>query len=119
MSNFISYLFCVFILAWVLILLNYVSNISTKDYHKASSYECGFEPFGSSRSFFDIHFYVIGMIFIIFDVEIVFLLPFIIDPTSLSLHGFLLFVFFIFFIGTGLGYESNVGLLRFIEANRV
>jgi NADH-quinone oxidoreductase subunit A len=42
---------------------------------KLSSYECGFEPYGSARGQFDVHFYLVAIIFIVFDIEVLFLLP--------------------------------------------
>jgi len=63
----------------IILLLVYLINIPTMDYEKRSAYECGFEPFGDARSFFDIHFYTIGLLFIIFDLEIVFIVPFIVN----------------------------------------
>lgn len=52
-----------------------LQSYSVPDAEKTSAYECGFEPFGDARDTFDIHFYLVGIIFIIFDIEIVFLLP--------------------------------------------
>jgi NADH-quinone oxidoreductase subunit A len=45
------------------------------DKEKVSSYECGFNPFSDSRSKFEIRFYIVGILFIIFDLEIVFIFP--------------------------------------------
>lgn len=45
------------------------------DSEKLSAYECGFEPFGDARETFDVHFYLVGIMFIAFDVEIAFLFP--------------------------------------------
>lgn len=42
---------------------------------RVSAYECGFEPFGDARDTFDVHFYLVGLMFIVFDIEIVFLIP--------------------------------------------
>lgn len=44
-------------------------------YEKRSAYECGFEPFGATKTSFDVHFYVVAMLFLIFDLEISYLLP--------------------------------------------
>ena len=63
----------------ILLILTYFFNLPTNDYEKHSAYECGFELFGDARSFFDIHFYTVGLLFIIFDLEVVFLIPFAID----------------------------------------
>jgi NADH-quinone oxidoreductase subunit A len=53
-------------------LVNYQSVVNSE---KLSSYECGFEPFNDSKGSFNAHFYIVGILFIIFDLEIVFLMP--------------------------------------------
>jgi NADH-quinone oxidoreductase subunit A len=53
-------------------LVNYQSIVNSE---KLSSYECGFEPFNDSKGSFNVHFYIVGILFIIFDLEIVFLIP--------------------------------------------
>ena len=52
-----------------------LQSFSYTDSEKISAYECGFEPFGDAREVFDVHFYLVGILFIIFDIEIVFLAP--------------------------------------------
>jgi len=49
--------------------------LSFKDFEKVSSYECGFQPFADARSTFDIRFYLVAILFIIFDLEVTFLIP--------------------------------------------
>jgi NADH:ubiquinone oxidoreductase subunit 3 (subunit A) len=65
------------VMALSVIILTLVYVISPKQpaEQKLSSYECGFEPYGNARSTFDIHFYLVAIIFIVFDVEVLFLLP--------------------------------------------
>jgi NADH:ubiquinone oxidoreductase subunit 3 (subunit A) len=60
------------ILAFIILFLSYRLSTSNPDSEKVSAYECGFEPFGDARDNFDIHFYVVALLFIIFDVEIIF-----------------------------------------------
>lgn len=79
MEVFWSFLLIIFFIVSLILVLTYFFNLPTNDYEKHSAYECGFELFGDARSFFDIHFYTIGLLFIIFDLEIVFLIPFAID----------------------------------------
>jgi NADH-quinone oxidoreductase subunit A len=69
--------FFVFILCSILILIPYIFSISIiKDQQKLSEYECGFEPFdNSTRLPFDVHFYLVGILFLIFDIEIVIIFP--------------------------------------------
>jgi NADH-quinone oxidoreductase subunit A len=64
------------VLSAFLLLLSYsISYKKKNDIEKISAYECGFEPFGTGVSSFEVHFYIVGVLFIIFDLEIVFLYP--------------------------------------------
>jgi NADH:ubiquinone oxidoreductase subunit 3 (subunit A) len=102
-------MFAYFVMSMVIVLLilvaTYLFNIPTADYEKHSAYECGFEPFGDARSFFDIHFYTIGLLFIIFDLEIVFLIPFAINIDQTSVLGYANFLIFMLILLVGFYYE--------------
>jgi NADH-quinone oxidoreductase subunit A len=63
------------ILSSILFLLAYLFTIKLLDNEKSSIYECGFQPFYTSRLPYDVHFYIIAILFLIFDVEIAFLYP--------------------------------------------
>jgi NADH-quinone oxidoreductase subunit A len=64
------------ILSAFLLFLSYVLSYKKKnDIEKLSAYECGFDPFSSGMSSFEVHFYLVGILFIIFDIEIIFLYP--------------------------------------------
>lgn len=62
-------------LASLVVVLVLILGIGSGETEKRSSYECGFEPYGDARESFDIHFYLVGMLFLIFDIEIAFLFP--------------------------------------------
>jgi NADH:ubiquinone oxidoreductase subunit 3 (subunit A) len=64
-----------FALIFLLLLLTLLLSSKNQTNEKVSAYECGFEPFSDARHNFQIHFYVVAILFIIFDVEIVFLIP--------------------------------------------
>ena len=70
-------LFIIFILVLGLIILglSYFIAIQTPDSEKVSAYECGFEPFEDARNKFDVRFYIVAILFIIFDLEVIFLCP--------------------------------------------
>ena len=70
-----SIIFAVLSLSASILTLVYAIALKAPSGEKLSSYECGFEPFGVARSTFDIHFYLVAIIFIIFDIEVLFLLP--------------------------------------------
>jgi len=70
-------LFIIFSLVLGLIIfgLSYFIAIQTPDSEKTSAYECGFEPFEDARNKFDVRFYIVAILFIIFDIEVVYLFP--------------------------------------------
>jgi NADH-quinone oxidoreductase subunit A len=105
MLDFFSFLVVVIFIVAIILILTYFVNIPTIDYEKHSAYECGFEPFGDARSFFDIHFYTIGLLFIIFDLEIVFLIPFVINIENTSMISYLNFIIFMIILLIGFYYE--------------
>jgi len=105
MLSFFGFLTTAIIIVGVILALTYFVNTPTNDYEKHSAYECGFEPFGDARSFFDIHFYAIGLLFIIFDLEIVFLIPFAIDVEASSLIAYTNFLLFMIILLIGFYYE--------------
>src|SRR3954471_4871154 len=112
MLTFLGFLLTVTIIIFIILGLIYFINIPTSDYEKHSAYECGFEPFGDARSFFDIHFYTIGLLFIIFDLEIVFLIPVVVDIANISFFGYISFIVFMLVVLVGFYYEWAIGLLN-------
>ena len=105
MINFLGFLLLVSIVILVILALIYFINIPTNDYEKHSAYECGFEPFGDARSFFDIHFYTIGLLFIIFDLEIVFMFPWCLNIHLLDFTSFISGIYFLLILTIGFLYE--------------
>jgi len=78
---------------------------------KISIYECGFQPFYSSRLPFDVHFYIIAILFLIFDIEIVFIYPWVASNYYSGLSGFLFLFLFIFILSVGFIYEWKKNIL--------
>jgi NADH:ubiquinone oxidoreductase subunit 3 (subunit A) len=111
MINFFTYLAIVAVIVLIILIATYFINMPSNDYEKRSAYECGFEPFGDARSFFDIQFYLVGLLFIVFDLEIVFLIPFVMDIYNTSAFGLLNFLAFMSVVILGLVYEFSTGLL--------
>jgi len=68
------FLFSIF-LGFIIFLLSFIFAKQNPDSEKISAYECGFEPFEDARNKFDVRFYIIAILFIIFDIEVVFLFP--------------------------------------------
>ena len=78
---------------------------------KNSTYECGFDPFDDSRTRFEVKFYLVAILFIIFDLEIIFLFPWAIAFDEIGLFGFLSMMFFLLVLTIGFVYEWMKGAL--------
>jgi len=108
------YLLISFLIALVMFLANYI--LITKDIYieKNSAYECGFSPFGEARNKFDVRFYLVGILFIIFDLEIIFLFPWtMLDVISLQdSFSFFIMMFFLIFLTIGFIYEWKKNALE-------
>ena len=78
---------------------------------KNSTYECGFDPFDDSRNRFEVKFYLVAILFIIFDLEIIFLFPWAIAFDEIGLFGFLSMMFFLLVLTIGFVYEWMKGAL--------
>ncbi|MFZ4761825.1 MAG: NADH-quinone oxidoreductase subunit A [Alphaproteobacteria bacterium] len=82
------------------------------DSEKLSAYECGFEAFGDARSRFDVRFYLVCLLFIIFDLEVAFLFPWAISLGKIGLFGFISMVVFLGVLTIGFIYEWKKGALE-------
>nr|YP_009551277.1 NADH dehydrogenase subunit 3 [Ceratophyllus wui]QAA12292.1 NADH dehydrogenase subunit 3 [Ceratophyllus wui] len=97
----------------VMLLASLLSYKSIYEQEKNSPFECGFDPFSSSRLPFSLHFFLIAIIFLIFDIEIALLLPMIlIYSSSIKLHWLITSVTFILILLIGLYYEWYQGMLN-------
>ena len=99
------------ILSLGFLILNFAFSPKNPDPEKLSAYECGFEPFNDSRMEFDIRFYLVAILFIIFDLEIAFLFPWAITLGNLGLFGFFSMMLFLFILTIGFIYEWKKGAL--------
>ena len=86
------------------IVLNFIFSPKKPDPEKLSAYECGFEAFSDSRMEFDVRFYLVAILFIIFDLEIAFLFPWAISIGSIGLFGFCSMMIFLFILTVGFIY---------------
>ena len=98
-------------LSILFIIINFTFSPKNPDPEKLSTYECGFEPFEDSRMEFDVRFYLVAILFIIFDLEIAFLFPWAISLGSIGLFGFLSMMIFLFILTVGFVYEWKKGAL--------
>jgi len=95
----------VFFLFFFLFFFPFFLVFQKPDSEKLSSYECGFNPYGDARVKFDVHFYLVAILFIIFDLEIAFLFPFVVILGKLNFFGILSLFFFVFVLMLGFCYE--------------
>nr|ALO70337.1 NADH deshydrogenase subunit 3 [Atheta sp. 2 EF-2015] len=104
----------IFILSFIIMLLaSVISKKTFMDREKSSPFECGFDPKSSARMPFSLQFFLIAMIFLIFDVEITLLIPFIMifKISSIKIYFFTL-SFFLVILLMGLYHEWNQGALN-------
>ena len=101
-----------FIISCVVFFLSYFLVFQNYDTEKMSIYECGFQPFEDSRSKFDIKFYLVAILFIIFDLEISFLFPWSVYIFELDFYAYWSMFFFLFILTIGFVYEWMKGALN-------
>lgn len=82
------------------------------DTEKLSAYECGFESYGDARSKFDVRFYLVAILFIIFDLEVAFLFPWAVSLGGLGVFGFWSMMIFLGVLTVGFIYEWKKGALE-------
>ena len=114
LSEYLSILIFLFIALFLsigFILINYLASPSNPDPEKLSAYECGFDPFEDSRMEFDVRFYLVAILFIIFDLEIAFLFPWAISLGNIGILGFTSMMIFLFILTIGFIYEWKKGAL--------
>ena len=99
-------------LSMVFIAINYLASPKKPDPEKLSAYECGFEAFDDSRMEIDVRFYLVAILFIIFDLEIAFLFPWAISLGNIGLLGFWSMMVFLGILTIGFIYEWKKGALE-------
>jgi NADH-quinone oxidoreductase subunit A len=82
------------------------------DAEKLSPYECGFDPFEDARSQFDVRYYLVAILFIIFDLEVAFLFPWAVSLGNIGMFGFWSMMFFLAILTIGFVYEWRKGALE-------
>jgi NADH-quinone oxidoreductase subunit A len=99
-------------MAIAMFLLSKILSPSSPDSEKLSAYECGFEAFDDTRSKFDVRFYLVSILFIIFDLEIAFLFPWAVVLNKIGFAGFLAMIIFLVLLLLGFLYEWKRGALE-------
>ena len=98
---------CVF-----MVIASFIVGKQNPDADKLSAYECGFDAFEDCRTKFDVRFYLVAILFIIFDLEIAFLFPWAVSLGNIGLVGFWSMVTFLVILTVGFIYEWNKGALE-------
>ena len=99
-------------LSGVIVALSYLIARQNPDVEKRSSYECGFEAFDDTRGQFDVRYYLVAILFIIFDLEVAFLFPWAISFGAIGAFGFWSMMIFLTILTVGFVYEWKKGALE-------
>lgn len=106
----ILFFFSIF-LASIILFLSFRLSTYNPDAEKLSAYECGFDPYEDARNVFDVRFYLVAILFIIFDLEAVYFFPWCVSFSFLNVDGFWVVLDFIFELLIGFIYAWEVGAL--------
>ena len=99
-------------LATVVVIIPRIVGVRKPDHEKLSPYECGFEAFEDSRMKFDVRYYLVAILFIIFDLEIAFLFPWAVVLDQIGMFGFIAMMLFLGILVVGFIYEWKKGALE-------
>jgi NADH-quinone oxidoreductase subunit A len=99
-------------LAGIMIGASYIVAQQKPDSDKLASYECGFDPFEDARGKFDVRFYLVSILFIIFDLEVAFLFPWAVAFKDIGMFGFWSMIVFLGVLTVGFVYEWRKGALE-------
>lgn len=106
-----KYFFLCLLISLILFFVSFFFVIQLPNVEKISIYECGFNPFNDSRNKFEVRFYIVAILFMIFDLEIVFLFPWVLLLDQLSFLAFIIMLIFLFILIVGFIYEWIKGAL--------
>ena len=115
LREYLPILMCIAVaigLGLLLILAALILAVRHPDPEKLSAYECGFNAFDDARMKFDVRFYLVAILFIIFDLEIAFLFPWAVALKDISLLGFWSMIVFLAVLTIGFAYEWKKGALE-------
>lgn len=106
-----KYIFVCILISVILFCVSYFFVFQNPNVEKLSIYECGFSPFEDSRGRFEVRFYIVAILFMIFDLEIVFLFPWIVIFDYMSYVTFFVMLIFLLILFFGFFYELLKGAL--------
>ena len=100
------------VLGLLMLSIGFLFGKGTKSKAKLSPYECGFDPFEDARIPFDVRYYLVAILFIIFDLEIAFLFPWAVSLNEIGIEGIISMGIFLLVLVIGFIYEWNKGALE-------
>ena len=100
------------VLGLLMLSIGFLFGKGTKSKAKLSPYECGFDPFEDARIPFDVRYYLVAILFIIFDLEIAFLFPWAVSLNQIGIAGIIAMGIFLLVLVIGFIYEWNKGALE-------
>jgi len=107
----LKFLIIFLIIGLLLFFISFIFVYQKPSNEKLTSYECGFNPFSDAREKFEIRYYLLAILFIIFDLELLFLFPWVICFKLLALQGIYVMLLFLFLLTLGFIYEWYEGAL--------
>ena len=113
-SVYITLIICLMLslfIAFIILRLSFMLAIQIPDAEKTSAYECGFEPFEDARNRFDIRFYIVAILFLIFDIEVAYFFPWASTLGSTGGTSYIIRVIFLTLLTFGFFYEVVKGAL--------
>lgn len=110
MNTLIFFFLFISVLVFILLAINQLISVNRPDTEKVSPYECGFAPLGDSRPQFSVQFYLVAILFLVFDIEVIFLFPFGVTLYQNSVYGFWFVLMFLIVLTLGLVFELSRGI---------
>ncbi len=118
MNTITLFIFFIPLLSLLLLGANLLLAVHRPDAEKVTPYECGFSPvYGQTRNPFSIQFYLVGILFLVFDLEILLSYPYAVNVYETSTYGFWIVMIFFFILAIGFVYEFGKGALYFTGTN--
>ena len=106
------YFICVVVISYVAFVFSFFFGVRYVDSNKVVAYECGFTPFEDARNTFEIHFYLVAILFLMFDLEISFLYPWAVSLSTLSIAGYTAIVIFLILLTLCFNNKKKKGALE-------
>lgn len=118
MNSFLFYFILVPVIVIALLALNLFFATSKPNEEKLTTFECGFSPVEQARQKFSVHFYLVGILFLVFDLEVLLIFPAAVSMYNIGTSGFWILIFFLVVLTIGFVYEYASGALNYTNKNK-